>query len=32
MVKAIQMYSRDDPNDPVDHFVGQEIATIGNFL
>lgn len=32
MVKAIQTFSRDDPADPVDHFIGQEIATIGNFL
>lgn len=32
MVKEIQTFSRDDPDDPVDHFIGQEIATIGNFL
>ena len=26
------MYSNDDSADPVDHFISQEIATIGNFL
>ena len=31
-VKEIQQYSRDDVSDPVDHFIGQEIGTIGNFL
>lgn len=31
-VRSIQKYSRDDPDDPVDHFIGQEIATISNFL
>ena len=30
-IKTIQAYSRDD-DDPVDHFIGQEIATIGNLV
>ena len=32
VIKQIQKYSRDDSSDPVDRFIGQEIATIGNFL
>ena len=31
-VKSIQTFARDDNLDPVDHFVGQEVATIANFL
>lgn len=32
MIKSIQAMSRDDEKDIVDHFIGQEIATISNFL
>jgi len=32
-IREIQKFSRDDEHkDPVDHFLSQQIATIGNLL